>query len=123
MLSDRYPVLWVGMAAVVSAPVELDLSNAGELEKCLLAVLGQGARTLVVDMTATQFCDCAGMRAIMDCARQAAGGQASMRLVLRAPAVRRLFDLIGASLVIAAFPSVPAALMGAGQPYSNGGGG
>ena len=31
MLSERYPVLWVGQAAVVSAPVEVDVANADEL--------------------------------------------------------------------------------------------
>ena len=116
MLSERYPVLWVGHAAVISAPVEIDVGNAAELEKCLLSVLGQGARVLVVDMTTTTFCDCAGVYAIVACWRRAVTGHSSLRLAVRAPTVSYLFSITGASRLIDIHPTVAAALIGPPPP-------
>jgi anti-anti-sigma factor len=112
VLSERYPVLWVGHAAVISAPVEIDVGNAAELEKCLLSVLGQGARVLVVDMTTTTFCDCAGVHAIVACWRRAAAERSSLRLAVRAATVSSVFSITGASRLIDIHPTVAAALIG-----------
>ena len=111
MLSERYPVLWVGHGAVISAPVEVDVGNAAELEKCLLSVLGHGARVLVVDMTITTFCDCAGVHAIVACWKRAAAEGSSLRLAVRAPAVSHVFSITGASRLIDIRPTVAAALI------------
>jgi anti-sigma B factor antagonist len=110
VLSERYPVLWVGHGAVISAPVEIDVSNAAELEKCLLSVLGQGARILVVDMATTTFCDCAGVHAIVACWKRAAAEGSSLRLAVRAPAVSYVFSITGASRLMDIFPTVAVAL-------------
>jgi anti-anti-sigma factor len=112
VLSERYPVLWVGQAAVISAPVEIDVGNAAEVEKCLLSVLGHSARVLVADMTTTTFCDCAGVHAIVSCWRRAAAGGSSLRLAVRAPAVSYVFGITGASGLIDIYPTVAAALIG-----------
>ncbi len=116
MLSERYPVLWVGQAAVISAPVEIDVGNAEELEKCLLSVLSHGARVLVVDMTTTTFCDCAGVYAIVSCWRRAAAERSSLRLAARGPAVSYVFSITGASRLIDIHPTVAAALIGPPPP-------
>jgi anti-sigma B factor antagonist len=112
--SERYPVLWVGQAAVISAPVEIDVGNAAEVEKCLLSVLGHGGRVLVVDMTTTTFCDCAGAYAIMACWKRAGAEGSSLRLAVRAPAVSYVFSITGASRLIDIYPTVAAALAGPG---------
>ena len=111
MLSERYPVLWVGQAAVISAPVEVDVGNAAELEKCLLSVLSQGARVIVVDMITTTFCDCAGVHAIVACWKRAAAEGSSLRLAVRAPAVSYVFSITGASRLIDIRPTVTATLI------------
>jgi anti-sigma B factor antagonist len=111
VLSERYPVLWVGQAAVISAPVEVDVSNAAEVERCLLSVLGHGARVLIVDMTATTFCDCAGVHAIVVCWKSAAAEGSSLRLAVRAPAVRYVFSITGTSRLIDIHPTAAAALI------------
>ena len=111
MFSERYPVLWVGQAAVVSAPAEVDVTSADEILKCLLSAIGNGARVLVVDMTATTFCDCAGVHAIVTCWKQAAAEGVSLRLAAGAPAVIPVLGFTGASRLIDTRPTVTAALI------------
>jgi anti-sigma B factor antagonist len=111
VLSGRYPVLWVGSAAVVSVPVEVDVSNAEEIAKCLLTAIGNGARALVVDMTSTTFCDCAGVYAIVACRERAAAEGVSLRLAVSEPAVRHLFAITGAARLLDIRPTVAAALI------------
>jgi anti-anti-sigma factor len=111
VLSERYPVLWVGQAVVISAPVEIDITNAGEILKCLFSAMSNGARMLVVDMTATTFCDCAGVHAIVACWKQAAAEGVSLRLAATAPAVQQVLAITGASRLIDTCPTVAAALI------------
>ena len=112
MLSERCPVLWVGQAAVISAPVEVDVTNVDDIVRCLLSAIGNGARVLVVDMTATTFCDCAGVHAIVSCWKQAVAEGISLRLAVSEPAVTQLFTVTGATWLIDICPTVAAALIG-----------
>ena len=112
MLSERCPVLWVGQAAVISAPVEVDVTNVDDIVRCLLSAIGNGARTLIVDMTATTFCDCAGVHAIVTCWKQAAAESISLRLAVGAPAAILVLGFTGASRLIDNCPTVAAALIG-----------
>ena len=111
MFSERYPVLWVGQAAVISAPVEVDVTNADDIVKCLLSAISNGARTLIVDMTATTFCDCAGVHAIVTCWKQADAEGISLRVAATAPTVKHVLAITGASRLIDTRPTVTAALI------------
>ena len=111
MLSERYPVLWVGQAAVISAPVEVDVTNADDIVNCLLSAVSNGARVLIVDMTATTFCDCAAVHAIVTCWKRAAAEGIPLRLAAGAPAVTLVLAITGASRVIDTRPTVAAALI------------
>ena len=82
MPDDRFPVTWSGRTATVVVPVELDLTIADGLREALLDVLNAGALGLVVDMTATTFCDSAGITAITRAVRRAAATDATMRLAV-----------------------------------------
>jgi anti-sigma B factor antagonist len=111
VLSERYPVLWVGQTAVISAPVEVDVTNADDVVNCLLSAIGNGARLLVVDMTATAFCDCAGVYAIVGCWKRAAADGVPLRLAAPAPAVTYVLAITGASRLIDTRPTVATALI------------
>lgn len=111
MLSERYPVLWVGQAAVISAPVEVDVTNADDLGSCLASAMASGARALIVDMTTTTFCDCAGVRAIVDCRMKGAAAGISVRLAVRDPAVKHVFAMTGAARLVGIRDTVADALM------------
>ena len=49
-----------GRQTVIKLPVEIDMGNADQVGSELLRILDEGAATLVVDMTATVFCDWPG---------------------------------------------------------------
>lgn len=109
MWGERFPVQWSGRTAVVSLPAEIDLTIADALREALLAVLNQGAVALIADMTATTFCDSAGITALVRAAKRAAATGAEMRLAVTAPQVLRVFTLVGIDRLIDIHPSVAAA--------------
>jgi anti-sigma B factor antagonist len=106
---ERFPVQWSGRTAVVSLPAEIDLTIADALREALLSVLNQGAVALIADMTATTFCDSAGITALVRAAKRAAATGAEMRLAVTAPQVLRVFTLVGIDRLIDIHPSVAAA--------------
>ena len=106
MPEERFPVSWYGRAAVVKLPTEIDLTIADDVREALLSVLNQGARGLVVDMTATTFCDSAGITALGRAARRAAATDATMRLAVTAQSVLRVFSLVGIDRMIDIHPTV-----------------
>lgn len=131
MSVEHFPVLRSGLTAVIRLPAEIDLTVADELREALLSVLNQGALALVVDMTATTFCDSAGITAFVRAGRRATATGAVMRLAAVAPAVLRVFSLVGLDRLIDVYPSVDAALAslpdqtgdwsGKGSPDQSGG--
>jgi anti-anti-sigma factor len=116
---------------IVSLPEEIDIGNAAGVADELTSAASCN-RVVIIDMSATRFCDCAGVRAIVRAHKRATGSGAELRLVVTAAPVRRIFDLIGVDRLLDFYPSVEAAcgampgqasavqhLMGAGQviPY------
>ena len=124
MPAQPHPVLWIDRAAVVSAPAEMDARNAGDVLACLLSVIRKGPATLIVDMTATAFCDSAGVNSLVQAFRRAAASGIEMRLAVTGPSVRRILEITAVDQLIGTYPSVPASLIGGlgppkAQPSSN----
>ena len=95
-------------AVIVALPEQIDVTNAaGVAEQLTSAVSGHPA--VLIDMTATRFCDCAGARAIMRACTRATDSGAELRLVVTTEPVRRIFSLIGVDRLLAVYPSVEAA--------------
>ena len=116
MPEQHAPVLWLGQAAVTTLPVEIDIANAGQVREDLLTVLNRGPDLLIVDMTGTTFCDSAGVNALVRAYKRAATCGASMRLVVSAPTVRRVFAITGIDRLVVTYPTVAAALAAVDQP-------
>ena len=106
---ERFPVTWSDRTAVISVPAEVDLTSADALREALLEVLNVGALGLVVDMTATTFCDSAGISAITRAVRRAAANDATVRLAVTSTPVLRVLNLVGIDRLIEIHPSVSAA--------------
>jgi anti-sigma B factor antagonist len=106
---ERFPVTWSDRTAVLAVPAEVDLTNADALREALLEVLNAGALGLVVDMTATTFCDSAGISAVTRAVRRAAANDATVRLVVTSTPVLRVLNLVGIDRLIEIHPSVSAA--------------
>ena len=116
MPQERYPVLWIGQVAVITLPEEIDVTNAGTVQEELLSVMNQGATLLIADMSKTNFCDSAGVSALVRTFRRASGGAETMRLVVSTPAVQRVLSITGVDRLVRIFPSVAASLAGQVQP-------
>jgi anti-sigma B factor antagonist len=106
---ERQPV-WVGRVAIVSLPAEIDLANAELVRQDLLSVVAQGATRVIADMTATTFCDSAGIAALVRVVQQATARGSGLRLAASAPAVTRVLALTGVDKLIEVYPSVAAAM-------------
>jgi anti-sigma B factor antagonist len=122
--AQPYPVLWVDRAAVVSAPAEIDARNAGDVLACLLGAIRDGPAALIVDMTATEFCDSAGVSSLVQAFQRARASGIEMRLAVSGPTVRRVLEITAVDKLIGTYPSVPASLIGGlgppgAQPFSN----
>jgi anti-anti-sigma factor len=107
---DKFPVDWAHPVAVVTMPDEIDIANAEDVRDALLAVLNQGITTLIVDMTETTFCACAGAGAFARAHQRAQVSAAQVRLVARAPIVRRLLAITGLDHLMPVFDSLSAAV-------------
>ena len=79
---------------------------------------------LIVDLTATAFCDSAGLNSLVQAFRRAGGSGIEMRLAVSGPSVRRVLEITAVDQLIGTYPSVPASLIGGmgppeAQPFSN----
>lgn len=110
---EHYPAVWTGQVAVVSLPAEIDISNGEHVCEDLLSAINHGAALLVVDMSATTFCDSAGVNALVRAFTRATATGAGMRLVVPAPNVQRILGLTGVDRLIDVYPSVSAAMANA----------
>src|ERR1700753_2916954 len=95
---------------VVGTPEEIDITNAPGLGKALADAAAGGNGTLVVDMSRTQFCDTAGIHALVAAHRRAQTQSGQVLLVIRGPTVLRIFSITGLDRVIPYFPSLEQAL-------------
>ena len=110
MPDARFPVETVGGVPVVVTPEEIDITNAGGLREALLEAAGRGPGGFVVDMSRTQFCDTAGIHALVLAHKRAGAEGGKVRLVITGAAVARIFAITGLDDVIPHFASLEEAL-------------
>jgi len=106
---EHYPAVQGGQVAVVSLPAEIDIANGDYIREDLLSVINRGPALLVVDMSATDFCDSAGVNALIRAFKRAAANGTEMRLVVPNRNVQRILALTGVDRLIDIYPSVSAA--------------
>jgi anti-sigma B factor antagonist len=114
-MTARYDQLrWEGEQAVFVTPADIDITNADQIRQELRAAASLGAPVLIIDMSATTFCDSSGVQAIIDAYNQveahnqSAATRTQLRLV--ANAVRRIITLIGVDQLIPVYSTLEAAL-------------
>jgi anti-sigma B factor antagonist len=105
-----FPVEVIGGVPVVAAPEDIDITNADALRTALLEAASLGPGTFVVDMSRTQFCDTAGLHALVAAHKRARAGRGQLLLVTRGAAVDRILSITGLDRVIPNFPSLEEAL-------------
>ena len=108
MTNVGFPVEVIGGVPVVAAPEEIDVTNADDLRAALRRAAGSSA--LVVDLTRTNFCDSAGIHALVDAHKRARAEGGQVLVALSGAAVPRIFEITGVDRVIPRFGSVAEAL-------------
>ena len=110
-MSEHRPVVeLICGVPVVAAPGEIDMTNVPGLRTALLEAVTLGHGTFVVDMSETQFCDSAGMHALVWAQKQSRSEGGEMLLVVRATAVLRVFAITGVDRLIPSFANLEEAL-------------
>jgi anti-sigma B factor antagonist len=90
-----FEVSWTAGLAVITAPAEIDITNAAELRSALLAVTADEPTAIVVDMSGTDYCDSTGLNVLVRAQNKMAGSGLRLQLVVTAPAVQRMLAVTG----------------------------
>jgi len=93
----------------------VDISNADQVGQDLAAAVAQDASLVIADMSATAFCDSAGVTALVRAVRTANASGAELRVATSAPAVTRVLSITGVDRLIGIYPSVAAAMADPGN--------
>ncbi len=120
MRDGRCPFEVVGGVPVVTAPEEIDITNAPELRSALLEAAAHGHGALVVDMTQTQFCDSSGLHTLLAAHKRAQAEGGELRLAITAAPVLRILAITAVDRMIPTFTSLDQALAQISANGSNG---
>jgi anti-sigma B factor antagonist len=94
-----------GGLPVVTLPADVNISNAKRLRDALMTASGDHA-TVIVDMSATEFCDSTGISVLVMAMKRARANGGELRLVMGGPAVRRIFKVTGVDGVFRIFDTL-----------------
>jgi anti-sigma B factor antagonist len=112
MADPSYPIVMIGGVPVVEAPQEIDAVNAGYFRRMLLRAACRGqAAVVVVNMTATRFCDSTAVHVLARAHERAVAAGGQLLLVIPdAAAVLRILALTGMDQLIPSFADLHEAI-------------
>ena len=94
---------------VVTAPAEIDFSNASAFRSAL-ALAGTKAATIVVDMRDNVICDSTGLSALIQAHKRASSAGGEMRLVMHPAYVPKVFKATGVDRLVKILSTLDEAL-------------
>jgi anti-anti-sigma factor len=103
-------IRWSGRHAIVTMPGETDVINAPDVAELLSAAAAGSAEVITADLTATVFCDSAGVEVLARARDMAAARGAEFRLALGGSPVARILQLTGLDEVMPLYRDVPHSL-------------
>ena len=112
MTAPDQDVRWSGRHAIVTMPDEIDLTNSGDLNEQIAAVIAESPETVTVDMTATTFCDSAGINVLARAHELATANGGELRIALGHSPVARILHLVGLDQIVPVYPDVQHSLDG-----------
>jgi anti-anti-sigma factor len=110
MLDSNFPVRRESGVAIVAAPEEIDITNAGRLRTALVRASANGDRTIVVDLSGTHFCDSAALNVLVRAHQRGEEQGREVRLVVSGPDILRIFLVTGINQVIPIYASLDEAI-------------
>ena len=90
--------------SVIEACGEIDIANAGELQRTVDSCVADGADQLIVDLSGIRFMDSSGLNVLIGTARQL--GPGSYGVVVSRPSIRKIFALTGIDKTVPLFASM-----------------
>jgi anti-sigma B factor antagonist len=97
--------------SVVSVSGEIDLVTAPALEEAIAAVVTDGPKALVIDLSGVDFLGSVGLK-ILAATHEKLGKSAEFGVVARGPATRRPIHLTGLDKTFSLYPTLDEALSG-----------
>lgn len=91
---------------VVAVGGELDLHTSDMLRENLADALGQGARSLLVDLTGVTFIDTVALGVLVGTGRRLRASRGQLVLVADDPRIARLIAIAGLDEVLSLSPSI-----------------
>ncbi len=110
MRDGRVPFEVVSGVPVVTAPGEIDITNAPALRSALVEAAAYDHGTVVVDMTGTQFCDSTGLHTLLAAHKRAQAEGGELLLAIATAPVLRVLALTSIDRLIRSFTSLDQAL-------------
>jgi len=104
---------------VIALPAEIDMATAGRAGQLLGAAFAPSVATVIADMTATTFCDSAGISMLVRAHQQAAATRTQLRLAVPCTAVRRTLALVQVDSLLPVYPSLHQALAAKPAPRAH----
>lgn len=96
-----------GAPTVMTLPARIDETNAGQVHDRLSAAIASGAPLIILDLSATVFCDAAGADCLHMIGYQPAARSGRLRLVIPPGALmRRMVQLLGIDHLLAVYCSI-----------------
>jgi phosphoserine phosphatase RsbU/P len=103
-------IQWSGRHAVVTMPGETDVINAADVAELISAAASGSPEVITADLTATVFCDSAGVEVLARASDMAAARGLEFRLALGGSPVARILQLTGLDEVVPVYRDVPHSL-------------
>jgi anti-sigma B factor antagonist len=98
---------------IVRLPTEIDLANAPDVSDEVSRAVATGTPIVIADLTGTNFCDSAGIRALLIADQQATASGAELRLAMPDHGgVPRVIAVMGLGRLLPMYPGLDAALAG-----------
>ncbi len=98
---------------IVRLPAEIDLANAPGVSDELSQAIATGTPIVIADLTGTDFCDSAGIRALLIADQQATASGAELRLAMPDHGgVPRVIEVMSLGRLLPMYPGLDAALTG-----------
>src|SRR5437016_4908603 len=97
-------------AAVISLAGEVDLYTAPEFKQQLLDVIGQGAKSVVVDFTDTTFIDSTTLGVLVGGVKRLRTNGGQLTLVCSDRNITKIFEITGLDRVFTIYPTRSEAL-------------
>lgn len=106
---ELFEVSHIDGVPVVTAPVDIDMRNAGQL-RAALRTAADASPTIIADLGGTEFCDSSGLQVLVRALRRAQADGGEVRLVARSAAILRLLAITGIGRIFPLYQSVTEAV-------------